>query len=157
MVKQLDSHSKYVKRSEIRGARHRGESPVAGVGLELASTPEGPRIIGVIDGSPSALAGLARGDLLVAVGDAQLRDRPLSDVIGLIVDLRWCPGGLLVTAGAVATVLVPPGSLIAETQGQDLERRHHNCPNRHIGGVASGLRARCAHSVCAAISRDSTA
>ncbi len=197
MVKKLDPHSMYFKRSETQGARRRGESAMAGVGLELTSTPDGPRIIGVTDGSPAELVGLGRADLLVAVGDVDLRGRPLEDVIealrgapdssvslaiiragqsepmrfdlkrkilspvlvhgrlvepdvaylqlaqlgattpdqlialvselrkdnnhalaGLILDLRWCPGGLLITAGAVATVLLPSGSVVAETKGR---------------------------------------
>jgi len=67
-----------------------GKGPArGGIGLELASAPEGARIVGAIEGAPAESANIAPGDLLTAINDVDLRGKPLGEIIDL---MRGEPG-----------------------------------------------------------------
>ena len=67
MVRDLDAHSEYLDASEYRDIRVSTTGSYTGVGVEVAEVDGRLLIITPIAGSPAALAGIRRGDELLAV------------------------------------------------------------------------------------------
>ncbi len=66
-----DPFSQYVSPSSYRAFGH--PSPqISGVGIDVNPDPRGLRVVGVFPGTPAAQAGLAPGDVIVAVGTTRL-------------------------------------------------------------------------------------
>lgn len=66
-----DPFSQYISPSNYRAFGH--PSPqISGVGIDVNPDPRGLKVVGVFPGTPAAQAGLAPGDVIVAVGPTEL-------------------------------------------------------------------------------------
>src|SRR5438477_5919621 len=77
MVASLDDpYSRYYDPSAYQGFLNQSNPHLSGIGIDVTGAPQGLRVEDAFPGSPAAKAGLARGDVIVAVGDTPLASRP---------------------------------------------------------------------------------
>jgi carboxyl-terminal processing protease len=70
-----DPYSHYYPPRQYQSFLSQTNPQVSGIGVEVAGRPQGLEVEQVFPGSPAARAGLARGDLIIAVGAASLHGR----------------------------------------------------------------------------------
>ncbi len=76
MVASLnDPYSHYYDPSDYQGFLNQSNPHLSGIGVDVLPEPRGLRVEDVFPGSPAARAGLARGDLIIAVGGTSLASR----------------------------------------------------------------------------------
>jgi carboxyl-terminal processing protease len=76
MVASLDDpYSHYYDPSAYQGFLNQSNPHLSGIGVDVLPERRGLRVEDVFPGSPAAKAGLARGDLIVAVGGTSLASR----------------------------------------------------------------------------------
>src|SRR5947209_7588773 len=76
MVASLgDPYSHYYDPSSYQGFLNQSNPHLSGIGVDVLPERRGLRVEDVFPGSPAAKAGLARGDLIVAVGGTSLASR----------------------------------------------------------------------------------
>jgi carboxyl-terminal processing protease len=76
MVDGLDDpYSHYIDPSAYEASMNESHTHRVGIGITFMQDPEGLRIVGVVEDSPAARAGLERGDLIVKVDSVALVDR----------------------------------------------------------------------------------
>ncbi len=76
MVASLnDPYSHYYDPSAYQGFLNQSNPHLSGIGVDVLPERKGLRVEDVFPGSPAAKAGLARGDLIVAVGSTSLASR----------------------------------------------------------------------------------
>jgi carboxyl-terminal processing protease len=79
MVASLDDpYSHYYDPSAYQGFLNVSNPHLSGIGVNVLNEPRGLRVQDVFPGSPAARAGVARGDLIIAVGATSLASRPES-------------------------------------------------------------------------------
>ncbi len=77
MVASLDDpYSHYYDPTEYQGFMNQSNPHLSGIGVDVEAESQGLRVDDVFPGSPAAKAGLARGDVIVAVGASSLASRP---------------------------------------------------------------------------------
>jgi carboxyl-terminal processing protease len=77
MVASLgDPYSHYYDPSDYQGFLNVSNPHLSGIGVDVLPNKQGLKVEDVFPGSPAAKAGLARGDLIVAVGGTSLASRP---------------------------------------------------------------------------------
>jgi carboxyl-terminal processing protease len=77
MVASLDDpYSHYYDPTEYQGFLSQSNPHLSGIGVDVEAESRGLRVDDVFPGSPAAKAGLARGDVIVAVGATSLASRP---------------------------------------------------------------------------------
>ncbi len=77
MVASLDDpYSHYYDPTEYQGFMNQTNPHLTGIGVDVEAESRGLRVDDVFPGSPAAKAGLARGDVIVAVGATSLASRP---------------------------------------------------------------------------------
>jgi carboxyl-terminal processing protease len=77
MVASLnDPYSHYYDPSAYQGFLNQSNPHLSGIGVDVIGEQRGLRVEDVFPGSPAAKSGLARGDLIVAVGGTSLASRP---------------------------------------------------------------------------------
>lgn len=77
MVASLeDPYSHYYDPSDYQGFLDESNPHLSGIGVDVEPQTRGLLVVDVFPGSPAALAGLASGDLIVAVGSTSLEGRP---------------------------------------------------------------------------------
>lgn len=101
MVGTLNRHSSYLDVREVRSASA-SSSVVAGIGLELAKSEQGARIVAPLDGTPAARAGLRNGDILTRIDDVDLAGVPLSEVVHLLRGLPRSSVQITIRNGATS-------------------------------------------------------
>jgi carboxyl-terminal processing protease len=80
-----DPYSHYYNPSDYTTFQNEDTNPhLSGIGIDITSEQRGLRVDSVFAGSPAAKAGLATGDLIVAVGNTSLANRPQTDSAALI-------------------------------------------------------------------------
>ncbi len=85
MVASLeDPYSHYYDPSDYQGFLNESNPHLSGIGVDVIGERSGLRVDSVFPGSPAAKAGLARGDVIVAVGRTSLASRPETFGSGLI-------------------------------------------------------------------------
>jgi carboxyl-terminal processing protease len=84
-----DRWSAYLDPEAYRENRRSSGGRTAGVGIRYRATGDGVLILDVVPGSPAAEAGLAPGDLILAVGGRPVAGLPLGEVREL---MRGAPG-----------------------------------------------------------------
>ncbi|HWX44066.1 MAG TPA: S41 family peptidase, partial [Solirubrobacteraceae bacterium] len=77
-----DPFSHYLTPGEVREFDHPGS--FSGIGVEVNPAPRGLRIVRVFDGSPAARAGMAAGDVIVAVNGRTLTGVPEDAATNLV-------------------------------------------------------------------------
>jgi carboxyl-terminal processing protease len=76
MVASLDDpYSHYYDPTAYQGFLNQSNPHLSGIGVDVRAERRGLRVTDVFPGSPAAKAGLARGDLIVAVGGTSLASR----------------------------------------------------------------------------------
>jgi len=77
MVASLDDpYSHYYDPTDYQGFLNQSNPHLSGIGVDVEAKSRGLRVDDVFPGSPAAKAGLARGDVIVAVGATSLASRP---------------------------------------------------------------------------------
>jgi carboxyl-terminal processing protease len=71
-----DPYSHYIDPSANQTSTDESDRPVTGIGIDIMAEPDGLRVIGVLERSPAADAGLMRGDLIVKVDGTALAGEP---------------------------------------------------------------------------------
>jgi carboxyl-terminal processing protease len=88
-----DPYSHYYDPTSYRSFLDEDDPHLNGIGVDVLPEARGLRVVDVFAGSPAARAGLARGDLIVAVGSSSLANRSADFGSNLIKG----PAGTLVT------------------------------------------------------------
>jgi carboxyl-terminal processing protease len=70
-----DPYSHYFDPSDYKAFENQTNPHLSGIGIDVDPEAKGLRIVDVFPGTPAAHAGLARGDLIVAVGPTSLSGR----------------------------------------------------------------------------------
>jgi carboxyl-terminal processing protease len=79
-----DPYSHYYDPSDYRSFQDETNPHLSGVGIDVATQPQGLRVEDVFAGSPAAKAGLRRGDVITHVGSQSLANRPAKFSAALI-------------------------------------------------------------------------
>ena len=100
MVASLnDPYSHYYDPTDYQGFLNQDNPHVSGIGVDVRANSRGLLVDDVFPGSPAARAGLARGDVIVAVGATSLASRPQSFGSGLIKGQAGTPVRLTILRG----------------------------------------------------------
>jgi carboxyl-terminal processing protease len=91
-LRTLDPYSRYLDPVAHRIDRGDSGGSFGGLGLEVEAGGDAVRVVAPMNGSPAALAGLKRGDLIVRIDDQPLAGLPLAEAIAR---LRGAPGTLV--------------------------------------------------------------
>ena len=70
-----DPYSHYYDPSSYKAFLNQDNPHLNGIGIDVQNESKGLRVVDVFDDSPAARAGLARGDVIVAVGASSLANR----------------------------------------------------------------------------------
>lgn len=81
MTQSLDEHSAYLHAGLLQMLREDNAGEYLGVGVELLSTPEGPRVLRVFPDSPAARRGLQAGDILLAIDGKPLERESVEHIV----------------------------------------------------------------------------
>ena len=81
MVSSLDPHSLYLPPEAYRALREENNGEFVGVGLEIESRDGMVQVVAPIDGAPADRAGVAAGDVLIAVDGDSVRRLTLREVV----------------------------------------------------------------------------
>jgi carboxyl-terminal processing protease len=100
MVASLnDPYSHYYSPTDYQGFLNEDNPHLSGIGVDVQANSRGLLVDDVFPGSPAAKAGLARGDVIVAVGATSLASRPASFGSGLIKGRAGTPVMLTILRG----------------------------------------------------------
>jgi carboxyl-terminal processing protease len=89
MLTRLDPHSDYMDEAEFKESQSDLNGRFGGLGIQIASQDGVPKIISPIDDTPASRAGLAGGDLIVAIDGQSTHGLDLQKVVRI---LRGTPG-----------------------------------------------------------------
>jgi carboxyl-terminal processing protease len=100
MVASLaDPYSHYYDPSAYAGFLNQSNPHLSGIGIDVLGESQGLRVEDVFPGSPAARAGLAKGDVIVAVGRTPLATRPADFGSRLIKGKPGTPVTLTISHG----------------------------------------------------------
>lgn len=91
MVAALDPHSAYLDSDELDQVRVSTMGAYPGVGIEVAGTAGGVRILKTVEGSPAQQAGVLAGDQLVSIDGVDIG----ADLAGALARLRGPSGSFV--------------------------------------------------------------
>jgi carboxyl-terminal processing protease len=100
-----DPYSHYFSPTDYHAFMKTTNPHLSGVGIEVLGDPHGLRVTEVFPGSPAAKAGLARGDMIIAVGSTNLANRSSDFASGLIKGKAGTVVNLTVASGKQRHVL----------------------------------------------------
>ena len=88
ILKQLDPHSDYITPDELQGHNERMDGAYRGIGIETIKMQDTFYITQIVEGGPSAEAGLKLGDALLSVDGIQVsgNDTPFHEVRNMLKD-----------------------------------------------------------------------
>ncbi len=89
MLTRLDPHSDYMDEAEFKESQSDLNGRFGGLGIQISSQDGVPKIISPIDDTPASRAGLAGGDLIVAIDGESTHGIDLQKVVRI---LRGTPG-----------------------------------------------------------------
>src|SRR4029077_4734812 len=89
MLSRLDPHSDYMDEGEFKESRNDLSGRFGGLGIQISSQDGVPKIISPIDDTPASRAGLAGGDLIVAIDGQSTHGIDLQKIVRI---LRGTPG-----------------------------------------------------------------
>ena len=84
MVTQLDPHSDFMSKQDLKDLETTVSGEFVGIGVELTTERGMLRVISPIEGTPAAKAGLKPGDLIVKVDDKFIQDMTVNEAIAQI-------------------------------------------------------------------------
>src|SRR5690349_24639082 len=89
MLSRLDPHSDYMDESEFKESQSDLSGRFGGLGIQISAQDGVPKVISPIDDTPASRAGLAGGDLIVAIDGQSTHGMDLQKVVRV---LRGNPG-----------------------------------------------------------------
>jgi carboxyl-terminal processing protease len=89
MLNRLDPHSDYMDEAEFKESQNDLGGKFGGLGIQISSQDGIPKVISPIDDTPASRAGLAGGDLIVAVDGESTHGIELQKIVRI---LRGTPG-----------------------------------------------------------------
>jgi carboxyl-terminal processing protease len=89
MLTRLDPHSDYMDEGEFKESQSDLNGRFGGLGIQISSQDGVPKIISPIDDTPASRAGLAGGDLIVAIDGESTHGIDLQKIVRI---LRGTPG-----------------------------------------------------------------
>ena len=89
MVSRLDPHSDYMDEAEFKESQSDLSGRFGGLGIQISAQDGVPKVISPIDDTPASRAGLAGGDLIVAIDGQSTHGIDLQKVVRV---LRGSPG-----------------------------------------------------------------
>ena len=89
MLEDLDPHTSYLSKKEFAQLNNQAMGQYNGIGVEISTADQRLEIVGLLDGSPAALANIQAGDIILAIDGKAVKDRSL-DVA--LEDLRGKAG-----------------------------------------------------------------
>jgi len=81
MVSSLDPHSSYMDPKEYAEMQTENHGEFAGIGVELTRDGENIKVVTALDDSPAKQAGIANGDLIIAIDGTSARGMALKDAV----------------------------------------------------------------------------
>ncbi len=116
-----DPYSHYLSPTDYHQFQTQTNPHVSGVGIDVAATPRGLKVIDVFPGTPAAQAGLKAGDLIVAVGGTSLVGRTAATATNLITGDQGTRVTLTVISSGRRRVLSLKRANVLVTSGGVLE------------------------------------
>ena len=89
MLSRLDPHSDYMDESEFKESQSDLSGRFGGLGIQISAQDGVPKVISPIDDTPASRAGLAGGDLIVAIDGQSTHGIALQKIVRI---LRGSPG-----------------------------------------------------------------
>jgi len=89
MVSGLDPHSDFLSKDDFDELRIGTTGRFGGLGIEITTEDSYIKVITPIDDTPAIRAGIKAGDMIVKVGEKDLKDMPIGDAVKL---MRGEPG-----------------------------------------------------------------
>jgi carboxyl-terminal processing protease len=89
MLSRLDPHSDYMDESEFKESQNDLSGRFGGLGIQISAQDGVPKVISPIDDTPASRAGLAGGDLIVAIDGQTTHGIDLQKIVRI---LRGSPG-----------------------------------------------------------------
>ena len=79
-----DPYSHYFDPIDYQSFENQSNPHLSGIGIDVQTEPQGLEVVDVFEGSPAAMAGLVRGDVITHVGSTSLANRSASFSAALI-------------------------------------------------------------------------
>lgn len=122
MVHTLDPHSAFLDSDQYASLKHMQTSTETGFGSVLNLVPGRVVVLQTLEGSPSARAGLAPGDEIVAVNNLALTEMDINQLAAVLSQSRRAKADLLVRRAGVAR-LIPITLVPAELADPSVQRK----------------------------------
>ncbi len=122
MVHTLDPHSAFLDRDQYASLKHMQTSTETGFGSVLQLVPGRVVVLQTLEGSPSARAGLAPGDEIVAVNNFSLTEMDINQLAAVLGQSRHAKAELLVRRAGFAR-LIPITLVPAELADPSVPRK----------------------------------
>jgi carboxyl-terminal processing protease len=116
-----DPYSHYLSPTDYHQFQNQSNPHVAGVGIDVMSSPQGLKVIDVFPGTPAAQAGLKAGDVIVAVGGTSLAGRSTTTATSLITGHEGTRVKLTVARDNEKRVLVLRRANVLVTSGGTID------------------------------------
>ena len=89
MVNGLDPHSDFLSKDDFNELKIGTTGRFGGLGIEITQEDSYIKVISPIDDTPAMRAGILAGDMIIKVGETDLKDMPINDAVKL---MRGEPG-----------------------------------------------------------------
>jgi carboxyl-terminal processing protease len=100
MLSRLDPHSDYMDESEFKESQSDLSGRFGGLGIQISAQDGVPKVISPIDDTPASRAGLAGGDLIVAIDGQSTHGVDLQKIVRILRGNPGTPVKLTISRGA---------------------------------------------------------
>jgi C-terminal peptidase prc len=100
MLSRLDPHSDYMDESEFKESQNDLSGRFGGLGIQISAQDGVPKVISPIDDTPASRAGLAGGDLIVAIDGRSTHGVDLQKIVRILRGNPGTPVKLTISRGA---------------------------------------------------------
>jgi carboxyl-terminal processing protease len=100
MLSRLDPHSDYMDESEFKESQSDLSGRFGGLGIQISAQDGVPKVISPIDDTPASRAGLAGGDLIVAIDGRSTHGIDLQKIVRILRGNPGTPVKLTISRGA---------------------------------------------------------
>ena len=84
MLQDLDPHSVYLNKEDMADLQEETDGEFGGLGIEIGEESGSVKVIAPIEGTPAARAGILAGDLILKIDGADVKDKPVNEVVKLL-------------------------------------------------------------------------
>ena len=148
MLSRLDPHSDYMDELEFKELQSDLSGRFGGLGIQISAQDGVPKVISPIDDTPASRAGLAGGDLIVAIDGRSTHGVDLQKIVRILRGNPGTPVKLTVSRGAQPAVRGDPDAgdhrgtvdQVADAGEQRRLRAHHRVRQRHRARFPQGAR-----------------